>query len=122
MPQPEGSRLRPKALDNATAVPTIPPLPNIEVLGLPQTLMIIAITVQIPGDRNSSECRASFAWFQIKRISGVRPKHSFLELFQYIRELAYKLQSRAGEISSLWERYALRNEASSNIGKQTLAL
>lgn len=55
MLQAEGSRLRPSALERATAVPTIPPLPNMEVLGLPQTLIIMEITVEIPGDRNSSE-------------------------------------------------------------------
>jgi hypothetical protein len=57
----DGSRFKPNAFDNATAVPTIPPFPNIEVLGLPQTLRMIAITVDIPGDRNSSEWSASFA-------------------------------------------------------------
>jgi hypothetical protein len=51
----DGSRFNPKALERATAVPTIPPLPNIDVLGLPQTFNMIAITVDIPGDRKSSE-------------------------------------------------------------------
>jgi hypothetical protein len=59
--QLEGSRFRPSAFDKATAVPTIPPLPNIEVLGLPQTFINIARTVEIPGERNSSELRASLA-------------------------------------------------------------
>ena len=97
----EGSRFRPKALHNATAVPTIPPLPNMEVLGLPQTLRIIAITVDIPGDRNNSEWRASVAWFQMNRLSGQRRPRSRAEHSQYTRELEYILQRRAGEIFSL---------------------
>jgi len=96
--QLEGSRFKPKALDKATAAPIIPPLPNIEVLGLPQTLRIIAITVDIPGDKYNSECRASFAWTQIKRISGQRMTDNSGELSQYIRALAYKFDSKAGEI------------------------
>jgi hypothetical protein len=55
MLQPVGSRLSPNALDNATAIPTMPPFPNIEVLGLPLTLMSIAIIDESPGDRNNSE-------------------------------------------------------------------
>lgn len=51
----EQSRLRPSELESATAVPTIPPLPNMEVLGLPWTFNMMDMTVEIPGDRNSSE-------------------------------------------------------------------
>jgi hypothetical protein len=65
MLHPDGSRLRPRAFDSPTAIPTIPPFPKIDVLGLPQTLMRMAIIVGIPGERNISECSASFAWFQI---------------------------------------------------------
>jgi hypothetical protein len=51
----EQSRLSPNELERATAVPTIPPLPNIEVLGLPYTFKTIDMTVEIPGERKSSE-------------------------------------------------------------------
>lgn len=123
MLQLDGSRLRPSALESATAVPTIPPLPNIEVLGLPQTLMRIASTVEIPGERNSSEFNASLAWFQMKRISGTRPAHaSFGELFQYTSEFAYRQHNKAGEIFCLCVEYAFRNDASSNNGKHRFAL
>jgi hypothetical protein len=57
----EQSRLSPNEFESATAVPTIPPLPNMEVLGLPWTLSMIDMTVEIPGDRKSSECSASLA-------------------------------------------------------------
>jgi hypothetical protein len=59
-----GSRLRPNAWARATAVPIIPPLLNGDVLGLPETFRISAITVDVPGDKNVSECKASCAWIQ----------------------------------------------------------
>jgi hypothetical protein len=55
-------------------------------------------------------------------MSGVRPEANLGELFQYTRELAYKLESSAGEILFLCREYEPRNEASSNRGKHGLAL
>jgi hypothetical protein len=43
------------ALHKATAVPTFPPFPKIDILGLPPTVRMILITDDIPGDRNNSE-------------------------------------------------------------------
>lgn len=61
----------------------------------------IALMMDIPGDRWSSEYTASLARFQIKRLSG----HLYLlkdgELCQYIIVWAYKHASSAGEIRVL---------------------
>lgn len=54
-------------------------------------------------------------------MSGVCAERNLGEFFQYIKELAYRLHSNAGDIFSLWAAYELRKEGSSNIGKHIFA-
>lgn len=99
--QLDGSLLRPRAFDRAMAIPIMPPLPNMDVLGLPQTFNMMDITLEIPGDKNNSELRASLACTQMKRWSGLRVPCNLGDVSQYVRAFAYRLHSKAGEILSL---------------------
>lgn len=69
MSQVDGLRFSPKALEKETAAPSIPPFPKMAVLGRPPTFRMMDTTVEMPGERNNSEWRASFAWFQMYLLS-----------------------------------------------------
>lgn len=59
-----------------------------EVVGLPPTLRIMAIMVDIPGEIWSSENKVSVAWFQMNRESGQYCEGKSGLVFQKIMECA----------------------------------
>jgi hypothetical protein len=91
-----------------------------DVVGKPPMLSKMALIVDMPGDKCSSEYKASVARFQMNRLSGHLCFDKGRECCQCTMVCAYKQASKAGEIRSLCCWYCPRKETSSNTGKQML--
>lgn len=84
--QSVGSRLRPSDCANDTAAPNWISFIIMEVVGLPPTLRMIAMMVEIPGEMCNSENSVSVAWFHMKRESGQYSEGNSGEFLQKIIE------------------------------------